>query len=347
MISTKEELQKTIGTISELLDKEDKKLIAHILRESDVDTEQTGYDNWNGGTYMYTIFVSVPLDLFAKLGDKHAAIEKEIEDKIALMIRPFENIVLQKVFVQPKTSKKLDWDNVIDIGTKKDLIEDLSFLSSTMISVSTGGQRIQDINEKYQKVYSKASKVLDRLKIQNPNPFGDLWEWYGKWSSGEFPKYADRRTFISSMYKNLLKTIEESETGEGIEVEISGWVRIERSIREIRKRLIEAENEEQFQAIGLICRETIISLAQEIYIREKHPPLDGVEPGETDAKRMLEAYIAVELGGQENENLRKYAKASLALANELTHKRTATRKLARLCSSATINLVSTIRIINE
>lgn len=347
MISNREELQKTIRTIIELLDKEDKKFIAHILRESDIDSEQTGYDNWNGGIYMYTIFVSVPLDLFAKLGDKHQAVEKEIEDKIGLIIRPFENILLQKVFVQPTTSKKLTWDNALDIATKKELIEDLSSLSNTMISVSTGGQRIQDVNEAYKKTYSKVSKVLNKLKIQNPNQFSDLWEWYGKWSSGEMPKYSDRRTFIGSMYKNLIKTVEESETGDAIEVEISGWVRIERSIREIRKRLIEAENEEQFQAIGLICRETIISLAQEIYIREKHPPIDNVEPGETDAKRMLEAYIAVELGGQENENTRKYAKASLALANELTHKRTATRKHARLCSSATTNLVNIIRIINE
>jgi hypothetical protein len=73
MISNKEELQRTIGTVIELLEREDKKLIAHILRESDIDSEQTGYDNWNGGIYMYTIYISVPIELFAKLGDKHQA----------------------------------------------------------------------------------------------------------------------------------------------------------------------------------------------------------------------------------------------------------------------------------
>jgi hypothetical protein len=254
---------------------------------------------------------------------------------------------LQKFFVQPSTPRTHHRGHSLDSGTKRELIEDLTFLASTMVSVATGGQRIQDVNEKYQKVYSKASKTLKGLKIQNPNQFSDLWEWYQKWRSGEMPRWADPRAFIRSMYKDLMKTIEESDTGEFQELDIQGWIRIERAIGEIRKRLIEAENEEQFQAIGLICRETIISLAQEIYVREKHPPVDNVEPGETDAKRMLDAYIAVEMAGQENENIRKYAKASLALANELTHRRTATKKLARLCSSATTNLVNVIRIITE
>ena len=53
---------------------------------------------------------------------------------------------------------------------------------------------------------------------------------------------------------------------------------------------------------------------------------------------MLEAYINVELGGAANETLRKYARATLDLANELTHKRTATKKrfiLVCFCNSLT------------
>ncbi len=82
-------------------------------------------------------------------------------------------------------------------------------------------------------------------------------------------------------------------------------------------------NEEQYQAVGLLCRETMISLAQAVYDAQDHPSPDGVQTSDTDAKRMLDAFLATELSGHENEDLRRYAKAALSLANALTHKRTA------------------------
>ena len=46
----------------------------------------------------------------------------------------------------------------------------------------------------------------------------------------------------------------------------------------------------------------------------------AIEASETDAKRMLDAYLAVELGGGPNEQARKHARASLDLANQLQHR---------------------------
>ncbi len=216
-----------------------------------------------------------------------------------------------------------------------------------MTSVSTGGQQIQDVNDEYKKIYREVHLELKRLGLKNPNTYSDLWEWYGKWSSGEMPQYRIRRAYIIELFKSLIEQLENYNNSQELEIELTGWERIERGIGEIRLRLSEAKNEEQFQAVGLLCRETIISLAQEVYEREKHPPLDGTEPSKTDAKRMLDSYIAVELPGRENEGLRRYAKATNSLANELTHKRTATLKLAKLCGSSCINLVNLIRILEE
>lgn len=228
-----------------------------------------------------------------------------------------------------------------------DLIEKINYLKNVMISVSTGEQKIQDENDRYKKIYREVSVELKKLGLKSPNPYTDLWEWYGKWSSGEMPQYRDRRAYLIELFKDLLNHLENHYNSEELEIELAGWDRIERSVGEIRFRLTEAENEEQFQAIGLLCRETIISLAQEVYNREKHPPFDGIEPSETDAKRMLDSYIATELPGVENENLRRYARSTNTLANELTHNRTATLKLAKLCSSSCINLVNLIRIMEE
>lgn len=111
------------------------------------------------------------------------------------------------------------------------------------------------------------------------------------------------------------------------EINLSGWEHIDRSVKEIELRVRQEENEEQIQTGGLLCKETIIPLVHEIFIEEKHPSLGGVKASKTDAKRMLDVYIAIEFAGSANENIRKYASAFHGLANESTHNRTATSKM--------------------
>jgi hypothetical protein len=117
--------------------------------------------------------------------------------------------------------------------------------------------------------------------------------------------------------------------------------RAERTLAEIRARLREAKTEEQFQAIGVLAREAMISLAQAVYVRATHPPLDGTEPSETDAKRMLEAYFAAELA--DNDAARKHVRATVDFANTLQHKRTATGIEAALCAEATSSVLICFR----
>ena len=301
------------------------------------------------GTTYYSIYITVSVDRFVKLQDRQAEIEAKIKDKIELVLRPYENTRVGQVYIIPKSIPKIEWDRISDLFNKDQLIGEINYLKDTMISVSTGGQKIQDVNPEYQKRYAKVSTALKRLTFENPNSFNDLWQWYAKWSAGEMPHYKERRAFIGEMYGNLLKSLQETEQPEllNISVNMTGWERIDRTVKEIKMRLKQAANEEQFQIVGLLCRETIISIGQAIYIEEKHPSLDGVKPSKTDAKRMLDAYIAVELAGGANENLRKYARASNDLANELTHKRTANAKDASLCASATISLVNLIGILED
>ncbi|MGB4464495.1 MAG: hypothetical protein WBI96_07495 [Candidatus Hydrothermia bacterium] len=128
--------------------------------------------------------------------------------------------------------------------------------------------------------------------------------------------------------------------------EPTGWPKVDRQISEVRLRIREATNEEQFQAVGLLCRETLISLAQAVYIPERHPSTDGVSPSSTDAKRMLEAYLAAELGPGNKEAIR-HAKAALELALALQHKRTADFRTAALCAEATASVVNIIGILSE
>lgn len=92
---------------------------------------------------------------------------------------------------------------------------------------------------------------------------------------------------------------------------------MDRGVEKITKAMEEAKNEEDFQAIALLCREAIISLAQAVYKPNEKGTSEGVRLSETDAKRMLDDYILERLGGQSSEYHRKFMKASFDLAVSL------------------------------
>jgi len=103
--------------------------------------------------------------------------------------------------------------------------------------------------------------------------------------------------------------------------------------------------EEDFQGVGHLCREALITLGQVVWDPDRHPILDGLQVSDTDAKRRLEAYIAVELASGANELARKHARASLDLANGLQHRRSARWREACMCLEATASAVSLIAIV--
>jgi hypothetical protein len=226
--------------------------------------------------------------------------------------------------------------------TTAELIKALDGLRSTMISVATGGPRIQQVQSQFQESYDLVVGELASRQIPNPLPYRDLWQWHGRWSSGDLPTYASRRTFVANLFDPLLAQLR---AGFSAPVEATGWERVDRTVTALRQHLATAKTEEQLQTIGLLARETLISLAQAVFLPDQHPILDGVKSSDTDAKRMLEAYIVASLAGSSNEYLRKHARAALDLALHLQHKRTASFRDAALCSEATTSVVNLIAII--
>jgi hypothetical protein len=132
---------------------------------------------------------------------------------------------------------------------------------------------------------------------------------------------------------------------EGAFEEPTGWVKVDRQLQSARVALREANIEEEFQTVGLLCREALISAAQAAYDRAKYPPTDGIEPSDTDANRMIEALLAVELAGGANEEARSHAKASLKLAVAVQHRRRADYRTAALCIEATFSVINILTIV--
>lgn len=227
--------------------------------------------------------------------------------------------------------------------TNNELTMALERLKAIMVSVATNGPKIDAVKYQFMELFDAVDTELQVRGINNPLPFRDLWQWYGHWSSSsELKTYQSRRKYVADLFAPLTKQVQTLPT---TEFTATGWERVDRTIAELRKRLASAQNEEQFQAVGLLCREALISLGQAVFVADEHPTIDGVSASPTDAKRMLEAYVVAELGGGANEYVRKHARAALDLALHLQHKRSADFRDTAICTEATISACNLIAII--
>lgn len=338
--------RRIIVTLANLFRREKLAPEFQVLSQGKANIKVSGYDNWNGGTTIYGIYCRARLELYSNIELEIQAIEQSIKNKAETLFRSYPESWVGEVVISPELADEIQ-GKAYKIS-HEDLVRLLEGQKSVMVSVSTGGARIQDVNSEYQSNIPEISEALRERGLANPNPYKDLWEWYGKWSDGSLPTYQSRRTFLSEMFSPVIETIKGMKTASLSPVfeEPTGWNRVDRSMGEIKLRLAQAGSEEQYQGIGLLARETLISLAQAVYVQEIHGSADGTVPSKTDAKRMLESYISSVLPGKSNENIRRHAKASLDLANDLTHRRTADFRLAALCAESTNAVVNIVSIIS-
>lgn len=232
--------------------------------------------------------------------------------------------------------------------SREALIREVQAQWDLMVSVSTGGPLMKEVQKEYADRWKVINVTLTAMGVKDPNPFRTIWDWHGRWSSGDLPQYRDRRAFLTELFRPLMDQLEAVSSGDrsGLGAEPTGWERVDRCVEKARARLYTAAVEEDFQQVGLLCREVLISTAQAVYDSQRHPTLDGTTPSPTDAKRMLESFIAVELGGGSNEVARKHAKAAMDLALGLQHDRAATFRRAALCEEATTSVVNLVAILS-
>jgi len=321
---------------------------ARVLRDCALENWEV-VDSWiDGSRHLKGLLLEVvcPRSAYDILTTKGHPITKSIENALRAVL-PSETY-LKNLSPRAVSSKKVVQRQRPQLPEpdRKRLVEAIESQKALMISVATGGPRIKAVNREYEDRRLQIKESLTPLEVEDPNPYPDLWTWYGKWSDGTLPTYQSRRRYITDLYDPLLDALRLSKTSAVQPLEPTGWARVDRSMEKIGRALELSKNEEDFQSVALLCREAVISLAQAVYDPQKHGTLDGVSPSSTDAKRMLESYVAKELGDQSHEYHRKFARAVFDLAVNLQHRRTATFHDAALCAEATRAVVNTIAILS-
>lgn len=330
-----EDVNYVLNSLNHLLDRENGKAELEILRRGRVSINHTSVYGFEGPD-LFTLTIALPPSKYASLLPDLEMYENNILNCLELLFRSEETQQFEKVRITPLNLIEISQSQISRID-RDQLLSDLKLQKAMLVSVSTGGPRIQSVNAEYKERRERLNVALGEIGLKDPVPFDDLWAWYGTYSS-ELESYASRRTYIARLIDPLIEAIERSPTQSdppGVEIEPTGWERVDRTARHIRRLYSSAQNEEEFQQIGLLCRENLITLGETVYLQGRHGTDLPNEPSRTDSKARLDAYFAFELAGGSNEEMRRFAKAANVLANALTHNRTATRVQAGMCITAT------------
>lgn len=348
LLENQNEIRKLKSSLIKYFDSEQNFEVTSLLKLSQAISMQINYDNWNGGTYYYVIIFELDVEEYSKVRPFIEEYCESIRQASELFLHlPMEEN-LSEIRISPICKYYLDWSNVSNYTNSEEILREIENIKQVLISVATGESLINDVQADYQRQYFELDKYLKLLGVDNPNTISNLWDWYKRWKSPDLDSYAKRRAFFNNLYEGLITMIVASpEQSSLYDYELTGWERVDRSIYEMQKILSYASTEEQFQSIGFYGRETLITIALEVYNGNIHISEEKIEVSKTDAKRMLTDYLSYELAGPSNEDSRRFAKAAVSLANSLTHDRMAKKRDAKLCFASVASVVSIIKSIYE
>jgi len=175
-------LEGVLGTVHDLLIAEGMNEAAQLVRSYPARSEQTGYDNWNGGTELWEVYFEVPPVDYARLGSRRAQIEEQITTRLKIVLEPDTQDWYSAKVVPRKTQSK-DWraeNSELPREVRLHIVDGLR-----LEGVSWRGQ-LDDV-EFLSRLYD-----LDKLPSHDPrfkDASGDIWQhcinnddWDANWA---------------------------------------------------------------------------------------------------------------------------------------------------------------------
>lgn len=99
-----EPVEEVVRTLVEVFQHRGQPEIAALLESAEAVFEETGFDNWNGGTTTWNLCLLVPTSIFALNGDHLQKTEKAISEKLNYLGRLHPNDPIGGVIIAPSTS---------------------------------------------------------------------------------------------------------------------------------------------------------------------------------------------------------------------------------------------------
>lgn len=343
------EFSKFIDLVKLMLKERGEDDICNLLCDANIQVANIDDNTWFNGFIEYTIEVKVAVKKYSSYNKFQIELfERQISDCLTEITKVDGSSKFITKIVPSLIKEKETVEEIVP-PEYKDLRQNLDTIRNIMVSVATGGERIQTVNDRYQTIHGDVKSMCKKMGIPYNNTFDSLWDWYGKWKV-DFPSYQERREFIRELFSPTLTGLDNYRKSDvDVLVQLDDWEKINRMIGKIRSNSLTANDIEDFQSIGVLCREVLVSLGQLVYDPVLHGEEDetGTKIGKADAERMFIAYFKFKLSGKHNKELRDYVKGVKGIANQLTHKDTSTRKDMLLAVSSILSLVNFIGILED
>ena len=174
-----------LAAASDMLLAEGMNEAADLLKKSTPRFDETGYDNWNGGTAIWTIYLLIDPSEYARLGTKREGLEEQVSARLKPILEQYTSDWFG-VKIAPRVTQQEDWrsgEGEVSITCRQNIFDGLR-----LDSVAWSGrldeveflQRLYDL----QKLRSFDSRFKDAA--------GDIWQhrvnnddWDNDWIYGD------------------------------------------------------------------------------------------------------------------------------------------------------------------
>ncbi|GAA2230736.1 hypothetical protein N1031_07220 [Herbiconiux moechotypicola] len=194
--------------------------------------------------------------------------------------------------------------------------------ANTIVAVGTGGERIQNVDARWQRDTRTLNANFRRLGLQPPFPWGGLWDWYGYYSQN-LATYQERRSHVRDLTETALAQLEMAEARGGVhdpaaDDDTPTWQNLNGRISGLVEEYSSARDRDGWQDVGRRSREILIDFGKLIADPAIVP--EGQEaPKGADAKAWFDLFLARYASGRDKSELRSTMRAVWDLAQKVTH----------------------------
>lgn len=103
MLDNLDDFNTLVYTVTEIAKADKLDVLVELLSNGQITIEQTDYDNWNGGTYGYTVYIVMDVKIFIQIKDDISNMETVLMDIFTLTTRHLENERISKISFVPKS----------------------------------------------------------------------------------------------------------------------------------------------------------------------------------------------------------------------------------------------------
>jgi AbiJ N-terminal domain 3 len=120
-----EDPERYLAAAAEILAAEGLTDAAEILRKSTPRVDKTGYDNWNGGTTIWTIFLLLDPAAYALISGKRESLQKQIKERLEPILSQFTDD-WYSVTIAPKVDPLPEWRHAagdVSSATRQNIVD--------------------------------------------------------------------------------------------------------------------------------------------------------------------------------------------------------------------------------